>query len=111
MNNDENDEKTPIEKLFEDNFVILEGHNRHEGLLRVMESLIFRNKDILSKEKIKVLAFEWNQQHCDPPLDNKEFEKQWACAIDFIKKNGFDKDENTEHTPLKRKRKTLYQRY
>ncbi len=79
-------QKIPIEKLFEDDFVILEGHNRHEGLLRAMESLIFRNKDILSKEKIKVLAYEWNQEHCNPPLDDKEFEKQWNCAIDFIRK-------------------------
>ena len=59
-----------------------------------------RNKDILSKEKIKVLAYEWNQEHCDPPLDNKEFEKQWICAIDFINKNAFDKDEKIEDTPL-----------
>ena len=97
---DENEQKIPIEKLFESDFVILEGHNRHEGLLRAMDSLIFRNKEILSKEKIKELAYEWNQEHCNPPLDNKEFEKQWTCAIDFINKNRVDKNEKTEDTPL-----------
>jgi hypothetical protein len=76
LNSYEKEQKIPIEKLFEDTFVILEGHNRHEGLLRAMESLIFRNKEILSKEKIKDLAYEWNQEHCNPPIDNKEFEKQ-----------------------------------
>src|SRR6185437_14163853 len=100
LNTDENEQKIPIEKLFESDFVILEGHNRHEGLLRAMESLIFRNKEILSKEKIKELAYEWNQEHCNPPLDNKEFEKQWTCAIDFINKNRVDKNEKTEDTPL-----------
>jgi hypothetical protein len=105
LNTDENKQKIPIEKLFEEDFVILEGHNRHEGLLRAMESLIFRNKEILSKEKIKVLAYEWNQEHCNPPLDDKEFEKQWNCAIGFINKNGFDKDEKTENTSLQEEEK------
>ena len=100
LNTDVEEQKIPIERLFEDNFVILEGHNRHEGLLRAMESLIFRNKDILSKEKIKNLAYEWNQEHCNPHLDNKEFEKQWNCAKDFIEKNAFVKDENKENTSL-----------
>jgi hypothetical protein len=77
INNDnDHEKKIPIEKLFEDDFVILDGHNRHEGLLRAMESLIHRNKEILSDDKIKELAIEWNQKHCDSPLDNKEFEKQ-----------------------------------
>ncbi len=52
---DEN-QKIHIEKLFEKDFVIFEGHNRPEGLLRAMESLISRNKKILSEEKIKQLA-------------------------------------------------------
>ena len=44
----------PISKLFEDDFVISEGHNRHEGILRVMESLISRNKSgIHQKRKLK----------------------------------------------------------
>ena len=72
-----NNQKIPIEKLFEPKFEIPEGHNRHEGLLRVMESLIQRNKEILSEDKIKELAFEWNKEHCDPPLDDNEFENQW----------------------------------
>ena len=83
-------QKVSIEKLFEKDFVIFEGHNRHEGLLRAMESFISRTKKILSEEKIKKLAIEWNQEHCKPPLDDKNFEKQWLCAKKFIEKNNND---------------------
>jgi hypothetical protein len=86
LNIDENEKKIPITKIFEEDFVIFEGHNRHEGLLRAMESLIFRNKEILSKEKIKDLAYIWNKDHCNPPLDDKEFEKQWVCSLKFIQR-------------------------
>jgi hypothetical protein len=86
----------PIQDLFKSEFTIFEGHNRHEGLMRAMESLIVRNSSILSIEEIKSLAWQWNNQHCAPPLDDKEFEKQWKCAIDFITKRGSinERDEN-----------------
>jgi Bifunctional DNA primase/polymerase, N-terminal len=76
--------QTPIEELFKPGFKVLEGHNRHEALLRVMESLITRNRNILSSDQIKNLCHEWNNKTCDPPLDDKEFEKQWKCATKFI---------------------------
>ena len=79
---------SPIQELFKPDFTIFEGHNRHEALMRVMESLIARNYSILSLEEIKPLAQQWNQKHCSPPLDDKEFEKQWKCATDFIGKKG-----------------------
>ena len=44
---------TPIQDLFKADTIILEGHNRHEGLLRAMESLILRNRNIFSSEEIK----------------------------------------------------------
>ena len=59
--------------------------NRHEALLRVMESLLRRNYDILAEDKVKSLAAEWNKQHCVPPLENGEFNKQWRDAVNFIK--------------------------
>jgi D5 N terminal like len=86
--------QTPIEDLFRDGFKIPEGHNRHEALLRVMESLIRRNKGILSDERIKQLAYEWNSEHCVPPLDNREFEKQWECATKLILNNNDDGKDN-----------------
>jgi hypothetical protein len=86
----------PIQDLFKPDFTILEGHNRHEGLMRIMESLIARNSSILSLEEIKPLARQWNQKHCSPPLDDKEFEKLWECATDFIAKKGPKSDEEDD---------------
>jgi Bifunctional DNA primase/polymerase, N-terminal len=77
---------TPIQDLFKTDFTIFEGHNRHEALMRAMESLIVRNAGILPLEEIMPLAQQWNLKHCDPPLDDREFEKQWVCATDFISK-------------------------
>ncbi len=85
----------PIEELFKSNTKILEGHNRHEALLRIMESLLKRNKEILSLNQIKNLANEWNQIHCDPPLEDKEFEKQWKYALKFIHKMNNENISNT----------------
>jgi hypothetical protein len=76
----------PIRDLFQPENRILEGHNRHEALLRVMESLILRNRTIFSLERIAELSREWNNIHCMPPLDDKEFERQWKSAVEFIKK-------------------------
>jgi hypothetical protein len=86
----------PIQDLFKPDFTIIEGHNRHEALMRTMESLIARNSSILSLEEIKPLAQQWNQKHCSQPLDDKEFEKQWAYAIDFIAKKGTKQEEDED---------------
>lgn len=76
--------KIPIQDLFNPDFVILQGHNRHEGILRAMESLLKRNYKILRLNDIKNICQLWNQRHCEPPLNDKEFERQWNCAIKFI---------------------------
>jgi Bifunctional DNA primase/polymerase, N-terminal len=78
----------PIQDLFKPDFTISGGHNRHEALMRAMESLIARNSSILSQDQIKSLSRQWNDQHCSPPLDDREFEKQWKCATDFIDRKG-----------------------
>jgi hypothetical protein len=75
---------TPIPDLFRDEYVIVAGNNRHEALLRVMDSLIRRNYGVLDPDEIKEIAYKWNQKHCQPPLDDKEFEKQWKGSAKFI---------------------------
>jgi hypothetical protein len=93
----------PIDELFKPKTKILEGQNRHEAILRISESLIQRNKKILSLEKIKELAYEWNQQHCKPPLDEKEFERQWNDALKFVSKSKIENENsynnNAENNP------------
>jgi hypothetical protein len=86
----------PIQDLFQDQTKIYEGHNRHEALLRVMESLIKRNFSILRLEQIRTLSHDWNKQHCVPPLGETEEEQQWRDAIRFIDKS--TKDDGKSNT-------------
>lgn len=88
----------PIEKLFEQGTKILKGHNRHEALLRAMESLIQRNITILQPNDIKIMARLWHNRFCSPPLEEKEFERQWKDAVKFIgiKNQGQVQEQNNE---------------
>ena len=93
---------TPIEELFSPDFKITAGNNRSGALLRVMESLISRNRNILTESQILTLSQQWNQDHCEPPLDDSKVKYQWECAKGFIQKNNVDetnisdKDEKPE---------------
>jgi len=78
--------KESINELFREDTKVYEGHNRHEAILRVMESLLRRNQNILTPDQIKPLAIDWNQKHCIPPLETKEIERQWQDAIRFIQR-------------------------
>jgi hypothetical protein len=78
----------PISEIEKDNFVVYEGHNRHEILLRYMESRINKlRKKKIPLHEIKQLCYIKNQKMCVPPLDDKEFERQWKDASKFVKKN------------------------
>jgi len=71
-----------------------------------MESYISRNRDVLSEEQTKQLSNEWNEQHCLPPLDDREFEKQWNCATRFMasqtsgngSRNGQSSNRDSKHS-------------
>ena len=69
--------------------------------MRVMESLIKRNMSILALDEIKEFARKWNNKHCSPVLNNRDFEKQWKAATAFISKskNQFD-GEDSEYLDL-----------
>ena len=41
--------RIPIENLFKEDYKVSEGNNRHEDLLRIMESHIARNKEVLTE--------------------------------------------------------------
>lgn len=94
VNGDNNKSQIPIEELFADDFVVQENHNRHEALLRVMESLIKRNMSILALDEIKKWARKWNNKHCSPALNNRDFEKQWKSATAFISKSKSNSESN-----------------
>lgn len=73
-----------ITDLFAEGYKKSAGNNRHEDLLRVCDSLIMRNAEILSQDQVWQMAYVWNQEHCQPPLDDTEFEKIWKQATLFI---------------------------
>lgn len=82
----EYDNKIPMESLFEEDFQVVKGNNRHEALMRIMESLILRNRRILKPEIIKDIAKRWNEKQCAPPLDNADFERQWKDANAYVQR-------------------------
>src|SRR5215212_285555 len=90
----------PINDLFKSDTKIYEGHNRHEALLRIMDSLLVRNRSILSSDAIRDLAMEWNGEHCLPPLDELEFNKQWKWAQKFVAKNAKQSDNNDNNVDI-----------
>ncbi|HEX5187323.1 MAG TPA: bifunctional DNA primase/polymerase, partial [Nitrososphaeraceae archaeon] len=87
-----------IQELFTPGTKILEGHNRHLGILRVMDSLLLKNMGLLTLEQIKELAYQRNQQLCVPPLDNKELDRQWKQALEYANR----KKEEREHLAVKK---------
>ncbi|HJT83420.1 MAG TPA: bifunctional DNA primase/polymerase [Nitrososphaeraceae archaeon] len=86
----------PISDLWKTDTVILQGHNRHLELLRIMESELQRNRGIKPLEDIKEICQLWNQKHCKPSLDERDFEKQWKAAMEFIARNTADGDINND---------------
>ena len=82
-NNSNYSNQISIEELWNSETIILEGHNRHLELLRIMESLLQTNRR-MPLDMIKQMAQFWNQSHCKPPLDDHEFEKQLKCALKFV---------------------------
>jgi P4 family phage/plasmid primase-like protien len=51
-----------------------------------MDSSIRRDYDIYTPDEIYQRCYHWNQKHCKPPLDDKEFEKQWLDASRYIRR-------------------------
>jgi len=77
--------QTPTRELFRPGIKIFEGQNRHEALMRTMEHIILHNS-LIDQESLWRFAEDWNNQHCEPPLDSREFSKQWKAAINFVER-------------------------
>jgi hypothetical protein len=97
-NSNSNPNKIPIQELFKEDTIIYEGNNRHEAVLRIMESLLKRNYGVLTEDQVKQLSQEWNQKHCNLPLNEIEFEKQWKAATRFIGKQPAEPEPENKFT-------------
>ena len=91
-----------IQELFTSGTKIIEGHNRHLGMLRVMDSLLMKNIGFLTLDEIKEHAKKRNSELCVPPLDNTEIEKLWKQAYGYVIK----KIKEREETIKKKKART-----
>ncbi|HKH85882.1 MAG TPA: bifunctional DNA primase/polymerase [Nitrososphaera sp.] len=81
----------PMSEIEKDDFVVYEGHNRHEILLRFMESRIKKLRNEKSLNEIWQVCYDKNEKMCRPPLDDREFERQWKDATKFVDRT--DKEE------------------
>jgi P4 family phage/plasmid primase-like protien len=89
---------TPIQELFKPGHYVLKGHNRHEDLLRVMESLIARNKDVLPLDQIKEIARKHNSmEFYEEPLSEVDFDRLWKQAVRFIESKNENKAEDSSN--------------
>ncbi len=95
--------KVPMESLYDEDIPIMKGNNRHEGIMRLMESMIRKNRLMrMPVSVIKRVAWALNEVKCEPPLDNTEMEKQWKSATEFMAKKLVEEDA-IEEAPLTEK--------
>jgi hypothetical protein len=93
--------KIPIKELFKPGFKIKEGHNRSEAVLRVAESLYTRYGNTKSLEEIRQQTYKWMVEHCDPPLEQTKFERQFNDGINFVDKTSTKDQRNILQQQLK----------
>lgn len=86
VNIDPQDHNVPISNLFEEDFVVYEGNNRHLHLLRCCESIYSRSNKILTFDELFARASSWNTKHCKPPLVEKEVINIVKQSITWINK-------------------------
>jgi hypothetical protein len=63
------DNKVPMKVLMDNETKIVEGHNRHEAIMRYAESILRKNKRM-----------------CQPQLSESEVDVQIECAVNYIEK-------------------------
>ena len=97
LDNDNGKSLPPIQDLLKEDTRIHQGHNRHEAVLRIMESWISRLGNILEQDQIRKLSHDWNQKHCIPPLDETEENRQWNDAMRFIQSKNSENSEQNSH--------------
>lgn len=89
------DYKIPIEKLVsDDNYKILEGHNRHEAVLRIAEHYVATIPN-LNDDALFTLVNSRNNIVCTPPLSDGEIHSICRQAINYVEKTIGRPDENS----------------
>jgi P4 family phage/plasmid primase-like protien len=92
-----------IQELFTPGTKILEGHNRHLGILRLMDSLLVKNMGFLTLDEFKGHAHKRNLELCVPPLDNRAMERQWKQSLNYANRKIREREEAKQKQQNKQK--------
>ncbi len=78
--------KLPVSELVKEGSVIIEGNNRHNGLLKMSMSLVSLLRGRWPTSVIKKMAFEIaNKEYCVPPIDKEEFDRNvWKSVEKYL---------------------------
>lgn len=87
--------KIPMEELLKPDFIIEEGHNRHEAVLRVIEHYYSRYRESKPLAEIEELAWKWNLSHCNPPISKIDFDRQVSDGLRFVDKTNASNNQQT----------------
>jgi hypothetical protein len=99
----ENDKEAYIKWLEDPNTIIYEGqgHGRHNAVRTVGCSYYFRYKDgwiDFSDDQRREKLQQWNEQHCRPPLPEKEFDGIWKWIVNTKRKTRDQEHEEHRRT-------------
>lgn len=87
----------PMSELIKDDTIIHEKHNRHEAVMRYMESKKIKNKEFTDSQILES-GLVWNNTHCKPPLSLEQMNKQLKYALNFTGR--IEEKKNTDDTKL-----------
>ena len=79
-------QKVTVQELVREGAVIMEGNNRHNGLLKMSMSLVSKLRNDWTLSDIKEMAFAVaNPIHCRPPIDRDEFDRNvWRSVMRYL---------------------------
>lgn len=97
--------KIPMEELLKPDFIVEEGHNRHEAVLRVIDYYYLKYRESKALDEICDISWKWNLNHCNPPLSKMDFDRQLSDGIRFVDKTNV----NNQQTILLQRQNQLEQ--
>jgi hypothetical protein len=87
--------KILMEELLKPDFIIEEGHNRHEAVLRVIEYYYLKYREYKPLDEISDISWKWNLSRCNPPISKSDFDRQLSDGIRFVDKTNVNNNQKT----------------
>lgn len=77
--------KVPMKVLMDNETKVVQGHNRHEAIMRYAESIL-RKYPRMESQMFRDMIILKNNRMCQPPLSEDEIDVQIECAVNYIEK-------------------------